>query len=185
MTENNQTNQLKAEKKHKRKNAFAEIYGVENKNTNELKEIVDSISEEPTEVSISPTPEEQVDNKIEENNKEVKQLKKLAIGETLIGSKFGRYQGSLRELKIYYGGYVLPIIDNHFPTLKKEHYDQILEEFLNSEEGKQYERPTEQEKKEAQEKVRLVELNYEKQLQEQSQNENAQIQPAKSALALK
>ena len=179
-----------SENQHKKKNkknyrnsenALAELFGVgfEEEKPNELKEIINSIDNKTTDASIQ-------DNKnIDNNTKDTKETKRLVVGETLIGKKFGRYKGQLREIKVYYGGYVLPLINNKFLTLKQEHYDQILEEFLSSEEGKTYERPTEEERKEAQEKVKVAEENYEKKLEEEVKNEDAQIQPGKSALSLK
>ena len=68
----------------------------------------------------------------------------LVPGETLIGTKTGKIGGEFRELDIYYGNYVLPLIRNNFLVLKKDEYLRMLNGFLDSEEGKIYERPSEE-----------------------------------------
>ena len=68
----------------------------------------------------------------------------LVPGETLIGTKTGKIGGEFRELDIYYGNYVLPLIRNNFLVLKKDEYLRMLNGFLDSEEGQIYERPSEE-----------------------------------------
>ena len=92
----------------------------------------------------------------------VQRKKKLKAGETLIGEKYFKFNGWQRPIKIYYGGYVVPLFCDEFLILDQDDYDRVLNEFLSSEEGKQYEQPTEQEKKEAQEKVISYEVDYRK-----------------------
>ena len=68
----------------------------------------------------------------------------LVPGKTLIGTKTGKIGGEFRELDIYYGNYVLPLIRNNFLVLKKDEYLRMLNGFLDSEEGQIYERPSEE-----------------------------------------
>ena len=67
----------------------------------------------------------------------------LVPGETLIGTRTGKINSEFKELDIYYGNYVLPLIQDKFRVLKKDEYLRMLNSFLDSEEGQIYERPTE------------------------------------------
>lgn len=95
-----------------------------------------------------------------------KQLKKLQIGETLIGTEQGKFNGHLTEFKIYYGNFIKPMVENpktheyEFKTLKEDVLKNILNEFLSSPEGSEYEAPSEEEIKEANRIVKEREEKY-------------------------
>lgn len=80
--------------------------------------------------------------------------KPLLIGNTKIGTKRGMYNGKYRELSIYYGNFVKPMIGGQFLTMEEPAYRKMLEEFLVSDEGRQYKIPTEEEYEEAKEIVK-------------------------------
>ena len=89
---------------------------------------------------------------------------KLIPGETLIKTIEGRIEGEIRTVRVYYGNYVIPMINGKFKPLKQEAYQKVLNEFLDSKEGKKYDRPDEAEIKEALEEVkRVVEAYLKKQ----------------------
>lgn len=95
-------------------------------------------------------------NKTNQESQDEQELteKPLSIGNTKIGTKRGMYNGKYRELSIYYGNYVKPMIDGQFLTMDESAYRQILEDFLNSDEGRQYRIPTEEEYEKAIEVVK-------------------------------
>jgi len=88
--------------------------------------------------------------------------KKFVPGETLIGTKTGTIQGELKQIRIFYGNFINPmnIHNGRYVPLKKKEYLKILEEFLNSEEGRGYERPSEEEINEAFTEVRKYVTEY-------------------------
>lgn len=77
-----------------------------------------------------------------------KPLKQLKVGETLIGEEQGKFNGHPAEFKIYYGNFIKPMVENpetheyEFKVLKDEVYRNILNEFLSSPEGYEYETPS-------------------------------------------
>ena len=85
---------------------------------------------------------------------------KLIPGETLIKTMDGFVEGQPMNIKVYYGNYILPMINERFRPLKPEVYQNFLEEFLESEEGKRYDRPSAEENKEALAEVKRVTEAY-------------------------
>ena len=73
-----------------------------------------------------------------------KQKMQLIVGKTLIGTKTGKINGEFKELDIYYGNYVLPLIQEKFRVLKRDEYLRMLISFFFFFEGRIYERPTEE-----------------------------------------
>ena len=76
-------------------------------------------------------------------------MKNLEVTKTKIGEKIGSYKGRYTIFSVYYGNYISPMIENEFVHLKEAEYEELLESFLNSEEGKEYKRPSEKEIREA------------------------------------
>ncbi|MBR2787526.1 MAG: hypothetical protein IKD94_00025 [Erysipelotrichaceae bacterium] len=81
---------------------------------------------------------------------------KLIPGETLIKTIEGMIEGEPRTVKVYYGNYVIPMINGRFRPLKREVYQKALNEFLDSQEGSRYDRPSKEENEEALAEVRRV-----------------------------
>ena len=98
----------------------------------------------------------------------------LVPGETLIGTKTGKIGGEFRELDIYYGNYVLPLIRNNFLVLKKDEYLRMLNGFLDSEEGKIYERPSEEQIEQSFVDAQQLQKKYLKDLLMQKASETTQ-----------
>lgn len=76
-------------------------------------------------------------------------MKKLQVGKTKIGERTGKYEGQFIKFSIYYGNYSMPPVNGEYVHLKKDKYLALLNEFLESPEGKDYLRPTEEEIEEA------------------------------------
>ena len=102
------------------------------------------------------------DAEIADTEQKEPELKKLVPGETLIGTKIGTIQGELKQIRIFYGNFINPmnIHNGRYVPLKKKEYLKILEEFLDSEEGRGYERPNEEEINEAFAEVRKSVTEY-------------------------
>ena len=98
----------------------------------------------------------------------------LVPGETLIGTKTGKIGGEFRELDIYYGNYVLPLIRNNFLVLKKDEYLRMLNGFLDSEEGQIYERPSEEQIEQSFVDAQQLQKKYLKNLLMQKASETTQ-----------
>ena len=98
----------------------------------------------------------------------------LVPGETLIGTKTGKIGGEFRELDIYYGNYVLPLIRNNFLVLKKDEYLRMLNGFLDSEEGQIYERPSEEQIEQSFVDTQQLQKKYLKDLLMQKASETTQ-----------
>ena len=75
--------------------------------------------------------------------------KKLEIGKTKIGERTGEYGGRLAVLSVYYGNHVEPMMEGDFVHFNQKDYEKMLENFLNSKEGSEYERPTVKEMRDA------------------------------------
>lgn len=87
-------------------------------------------------------------------------MKKLEITKTKIGEKIGSYKGRYTIFSVYYGNYLSPMIENEFVHLKEEEYQALLEGFLCSEEGQDYERPSAAEIRSAEAAVLNSEIMY-------------------------
>ena len=98
----------------------------------------------------------------------------LVPGETLIGTKTGKIGGEFRELDIYYGNYVLPLIRNNFLVLKKDEYLRMLNGFLDSEEGQIYEHPSEEQIEQSFVDAQQLQKKYLKDLLMQKASETTQ-----------
>ena len=76
-------------------------------------------------------------------------MKRLQVGKTKIGERTGKYEGQFVKFSIYYGNYSMPPVNGEYVHLKKDKYLALLDEFLKSPEGEEYQRPTEEEIEEA------------------------------------
>ena len=128
----------KRDSRNIQKRALSDLFTSEMENVSEVEQKI-------TEESVA----KENDNQQKEGNGSVAQPDvqsklQLVPGETLIGTKTGKIGGEFRELDIYYGNYVLPLIRNNFLVLKKDEYLRMLNGFLDSEEGQIYERPSEE-----------------------------------------
>ena len=65
--------------------------------------------------------------------------------ETIIKQAHTMVNGKNINIDIHYGNYITPPINGKYQTLPDEKYKNVLEEFLNSQEGIKYKHPTEQE----------------------------------------
>ena len=78
------------------------------------------------------------------------ETKKLIPGETQIGTVISKdNNGMIRDFSIYYGNVASPIIDGNILHMKEERYLDMLKTFLESETGREYEIPAEDEVKQA------------------------------------
>ena len=127
------------------------------------------------------TPKEEIDKQIE-NTKEETELKKLVPGETLIGVRTGTVQGELRQISIFFGNFVNPmnIHNGRYVPLKKKEYLKILNEFLDSEEGRQYQKPTEEEINSAFAEVKESASRF---IENQNRRQNGMMQPGRTRTA--
>lgn len=115
---------------------------------------------------------------------------KLVPGQTLIGTRVvidSKNSDQPRMIKVYYGNYIDPPMRTadglHYIPMKEEKYREILNTFLDSEEGRDYERPTEEEMAAASaEVVEVVENHFE---QEQRDEAAGMIQPGRQPAAKK
>lgn len=128
----------KRDSKNIQKRALSDLFTSEMENVSEVEQKI-------TEESVA----KENDSQQKEGNGSVAQPDvqsklQLVPGETLIGTKTGKIGGEFRELDIYYGNYVLPLIRNNFLVLKKDEYLRMLNGFLDSEEGQIYEHPSEE-----------------------------------------
>jgi len=128
------------------------------------------------------TPREEIDRQIDEAETEETQLKKLIPGETQIGTKTGMIQGELRQIRIYYGNFINPmnIHNGKYVPLKKKEYLKILNEFLDSEEGKEYQRPDEEDINRAFVEVKESVNRY---IESQNRKQPGMMQPGRSQAA--
>ena len=69
--------------------------------------------------------------------------------QTVIGKIDGKYKGIYQTFPIYYGNVASTVVDNKILHLKQEDYEEMLKNFLNSEEGMEYRIPTDYEVKKA------------------------------------
>ena len=128
----------KRDSRNIQKRALSDLFTSEMENVSEVEQKI-------TEESVA----KENDSQQKEGNGSVAQSDvqsklQLVPGKTLIGTKTGKIGGEFRELDIYYGNYVLPLIRNNFLVLKKDEYLRMLNGFLDSEEGQIYERPSEE-----------------------------------------
>ena len=78
------------------------------------------------------------------------ELKKLEVGKTEIGKVVAKDQdGMIRDFVIYYGNAASPLVDGNVMHLKENRYQEMLKAFLESEDGREYEAPTEEEIRQA------------------------------------
>ena len=156
---------------------LGEVYGREVEEYNNR----DTIRETLEEMASSPQPEEPP---AEETAQEEKL--ELVPGETLIGViSDGNVSGEYRErIEVYYGNFVLvyPGDGNKFRPLKKEKYNKMLDEFLASQEGEKYRRPSEEEKDAAFQEVKKVVKTYLEKKKADATAENT-LQPGRAILA--
>ena len=156
---------------------LGEVYGREVEEYNNR----DTIRETLEEMASSPQPEEPP---AEETAQEEKL--ELIPGETLIGViSDGNVSGEYRErIEVYYGNFVLvyPGDGNKFRPLKKEKYNKMLDEFLASQEGEKYRRPSEEEKDAAFQEVKKVVKTYLEKKKADATAENT-LQPGRAILA--
>ena len=128
------------------------------------------------------TSNEEIDRKIGEAETEETKLKKMIPGETQIGTKTGTIQGELRQIRIFYGNFVNPmnIHNGKYVPLKKKEYLKILNEFLDSDEGKEYQRPSEEDIDRAFTEVMESVNRY---IENQNRKQPGMMQPGRSQAA--
>lgn len=126
---------------------------------------------------------EGADRPIKEEAAGKQELKKLIPGETLIGTRVGTIQGELRQLKIFYGNFINPmnIHNGKYVPFKKKEYLKILDEFLESEEGKQYQKPSEDDIRRAFDEVKTSVDRY---IEDLNTKNTGMIQPGRSRQTL-
>lgn len=110
----------------------------------------------------------------EKNNKP-----KLKIAQTKIGERKGKVKqaGIAAVITVYYGNYTLPPINGEYYQLTLDSYNNMLDEFLDSPEGKKYQRPTQSERDEALVTVaNFLEKEKKKRIQEKQLDEEKQKQ---------
>ncbi|MBR0419571.1 MAG: hypothetical protein IJI66_10400 [Erysipelotrichaceae bacterium] len=73
---------------------------------------------------------------------EVDDLLELIPGKTQIGTLRGNWNGQHRTMSIMYGNVASPVIDGQVLRLPEDKYMEMLEKFLESEEGLKYRVPT-------------------------------------------
>ena len=118
---------------------------------------------------------EKADTQVEEKDDTLK----LIPGETLLKTMVGLVSGQPQTIKIYYGNYVT--VNGSYRPFKTDVYEKTLEEFLASEEGSRYERPSEEENEAAIAEVKRVMAAYQKK-QELIRSSNI-LQPGRTLLA--
>lgn len=106
---------------------------------------------------------------------------KLVPGETLLKTMEGLVSGQPQTIKIYYGNYVT--VNGSYRPFKTEVYEKTLEEFLSSEEGARYERPSKEENEAAISEVKRVMDAYQRK-QELIRSSNI-LQPGRTLPASK
>ena len=87
-----------------------------------------------------------------EQQKETEKLE-LIPGKTEIGQIKGKLNGVYHEITLMYGDVAAQVIDGEFMHLGPEKYRELLNEFLDSVEGQQYRRPSDQEIEDATNKM--------------------------------
>ena len=103
--------------------------------------------------------------------------KQLISGKTEIGKIDGKYKGIFRNFTIYYGNVASPVIDNKVLHLNEEDYMNMLRDFLESDEGMEYDIPTGKEVKDTirdlinQETMIVAAKEEKKKQEEQERNE--------------
>lgn len=103
---------------------------------------------------------------------EQKELKKLVPGETVIKELKGTVQGKYGVFHVYYGNYVYPNFNGMDRIKDSKAYRNMVEEFLNTKEGAEYECPTEEEFNEAEQEVKERIHEYRERLEKKAAQEN-------------
>lgn len=99
-----------------------------------------------------------------------KELKKLVPGETVIKELKGTVQGKYGVFHVYYGNYVYPNYNGMDRIRDSKTYRDMVEDFLNSDEGKEYECPTEEEFIKAEEEVKNRIHEYRERLEKEEES---------------
>ena len=122
------------------------------------------------------------DRQNKDEEKKEPETKELIPGETLIGTKTGTIQGELRQIRIFYGNFINPmnIHNGKYIPIKKKEYLKILNEFLNSDEGREYRKPSEVEISEAFTEVRKFVNRY---IENLNRRKPGMMQPGRSPAA--
>jgi hypothetical protein len=124
-----------------------------------MPEIFDSESNQ----SIRKKPEEKESIKespAEEAKKPASKKKKLEIGKTVIAEVSGKVNGRYTPIKILYGNLCDSYIEGEIKQLREDIYDKYLQDFLNSEDGQDYETPTREEMLKAKLDIKNQVLDY-------------------------
>lgn len=99
-------------------------------------------------------------------------LKKLEPGKTIIGKIDGKVEGVYRNFTVYYGNVVDPVINGKMYHLPEPDYMSLLKEFLQSNDGQQYQVPTVSEVKQAVKEL----INQEEQIRSAQDEKRAKLQ---------
>lgn len=99
-------------------------------------------------------------------------LKELEPGKTIIGKIDGKVEGVYRNFTVYYGNVVDPVINGKMFHLPESDYMSLLKEFLQSEDGQQYQIPTVNEVKQAVKDL----INQEEQIRSAQEEKRTKLQ---------
>lgn len=91
----------------------------------------------------------------------MEKLKELQVGKTKIGSIEAELNGELCTFDILYGNVASPMINKQVLRLPRDKYYEMVENFLDSDDGLQYAVPTEKQMKEAIRKISELEKKWE------------------------
>lgn len=105
---------------------------------------------------------------------EKKELKKLVPGETVIKELKGTVQGKYGVFHVYYGNYVYPNFNGMDRIKDPKAYRNMVEEFLNTKEGAEYECPTEEEFSQAEQEVKERIHEYRERLEKKASLDNGE-----------
>ena len=94
-------------------------------------------------------------------------------GETTIGTVVSKdNNGLIRDFSIYYGNVASPVVDGNVLHMKEDRYLNMLKTFLETDIGKEYEMPTEEEVKQATIEMLNRETRQKKQKEKKQRGEN-------------
>ena len=131
---------------------------------------------------------EEMNNSPQEEHQDIKEVESeeeklhLEPGKTLLGTKRITDGKESKIISIYYGNCVEPPLtqEDHYIPLKEKVYLEILNAFLDSEQGRAYERPNEEQiKADSEEVARIINLHLKN---EKARGSSNLLQPGRSSL---
>ena len=116
-------------------------------------------------------------NKILDDENNEQGLLELIPGKTVIGKLEGTIDGEYtKDLGICYGNIADQVINDEFKTLPKEVYMDMLNEFLNTEEGYKYRCPSEEESNQAIEEMKEFAAKTQARIKAEKEAERKRLQ---------